>query len=109
VVAAESCETAITEGMTEAEDRHAQELEHAYLVTRAKHRTLAIERHKPLVLEGIPVYTPERSRTGVTVPHKEVESLIPLTQPLPCEEAGPSLVQKKHQTSFLVKPSGPMK
>ena len=67
----------------------------AYLVTRAKRRTLAAERQDPLIVEGIPVHPPER-RTGVVVPPApppsevlEVEPLIPLTQPLPREEANP--------------------
>ena len=42
--AAESRETAISEALKEAEDRHAHQLGEAYLVTRAKHRTLAVER-----------------------------------------------------------------
>jgi hypothetical protein len=40
---AESHETAITEALKEAEDRHAQELKDAYLVTRAKRRMQALE------------------------------------------------------------------
>ena len=90
VAAAESCETAMAEALKEAEDRHTQQLEDAYLVTRAKRRTLDIERQEPLVLEGIPVHPSERRRTGVAVPPapppskvSEVESLLPLTQPPP--------------------------
>jgi hypothetical protein len=64
-----------------------QELEDAYLVTRAKHRTLATERQEPLILEGIPVHPLERRRTGIAAPPPtealEVESLLPLTQPPP--------------------------
>jgi hypothetical protein len=53
--AAESRETAIYEAMKEAEDRHAQELKDAYLVTRAKRRMLALEDQEPIILEGIPI------------------------------------------------------
>ena len=95
VAAAESCETAMAEALKEAKDRHTQQLEDAYLVTRAKRRTLDTERQEPLVLEGIPVHPPER-RTGVAVPPTPppskvsgVESLLPLTQAPPREETNP--------------------
>jgi hypothetical protein len=78
------------------QDRHAQELEDAYLATRAKRRTLALERQEPLILEGILVHPLERRRTGAAVPPApppmealEIENFIPLTQPLPGEEADP--------------------
>jgi len=45
VAAAESRETAISEALNETKDWHAHQLEEAYLVTRAKRRTLAAERH----------------------------------------------------------------
>jgi len=96
VAAAESRETAMAEALKEAEDWHTQQLEDAYLVTRAKRRTLDIERQEPLVLEGIPVHPPKIRRTGVVVPPApppsdvlEVESLLPLTQPPPREEVDP--------------------
>ena len=86
VAAAESCETAMAKALKEVEDRHTQQLEDAYLVTRAKRRTLDTERQEPLVLEGIPVHPLERWRTGVVVPPappplevSEVEPLLPLT------------------------------
>ena len=41
--AAESRETAMSEALKEAEDRHAHQLGEAYLVTRAKRRMLALE------------------------------------------------------------------
>ena len=95
-VAAKSQETTISKALKEVEDRHAHQLGEAYLVTRAKRRTLAAERKDPLILEGIPVHLPERRRTGVAVPLapppsevSEVEPLLPLTQPLPKEEADP--------------------
>jgi hypothetical protein len=78
------------------QDHHAQELEDTYLATRAKRRTLAMERQEPLILEGIPVHPLERRRTGVAVPPapspmeaSEIEPFLPLTQPLPREEADP--------------------
>ena len=40
----ESRETAMSEALKEAKDRHAHQLGEAYLVTRAKWRTLAAER-----------------------------------------------------------------
>ena len=94
--AAESRETARSEALKEAKDRHAHQLGEAYLVTRAKWRTLAAEWQDPLIMERIPVHPPERRRTGVAVPPapppsevSKVEPLIPLTQPLPREEADP--------------------
>jgi hypothetical protein len=78
------------------QDRHAQELEDAYLATRAKRRMLATERQEPLILEGILVHLLERRRTSVVVPPaplpteaSEIEPFFPLTQPLPGEEADP--------------------
>ena len=41
--AAESQETATSKALKEAKDRHADQLGEAYLVTRAKHRMLAME------------------------------------------------------------------
>jgi type IV secretory pathway VirB10-like protein len=92
VAAAESLEIAMSKALKEAEDQHAHQLGEAYLVT--KRRTLATEQQDPLIVEGIPVHSPKRRRTGVAVPPappplevSEVEPLIPLTQPLPREEA----------------------
>ena len=96
VAAIESHETSMLEALKEAKDQHAHRLGDAYLVTRAKHRSLVTERQDPLILEGIPVHPQKRRRTGVVVPPasppsevSEVESLLPLTQPLPSEEADP--------------------
>ena len=96
VAAVESHETAMSEALKEVEDRHAHQLGETYLVTRAKRRTLDTERQEPLVLEGIPIHPLERRRTGVAVPPapppsevSEGEPLLPLTQPLPREEADP--------------------
>ena len=93
--AIESRETTMSEALKEAKDRHAHQLGEAYLVTRAKRRTLATELQDSSIMEGIPVHPPER-RTGVAVlpappPSKvsEVEPLLPLTQLLPREEAYP--------------------
>ena len=95
VAAAESRETAMSEALKEAEDRHVHQLGEAYLATRAKRRMLVAERQDPLILEGIPVHLPER-RTGVAVPParppsevSEVELLVPVTQPAPREEVDP--------------------
>ena len=86
----------MSEALKEAEDQHVHKLGEAYLVTRAKQRTLAIERQDPLIVEEIPVHPPERRRTSVAVPPaplpsevSEVEPLLPLTEPLPREEADP--------------------
>ena len=96
VAAAESHETAMSEALKEAKDRHVHQLEEAYLITRAKHRTLSTERQDLLILEGIPVHLLKRRRIGVVVPPApapsevlEGEPLLPLTQPLPREEADP--------------------
>ena len=90
--AAESRETAMTEALKEAEDRHVHQQRVAYLVTRAERRTLATERQDAPILEGIPIHPPER-RTCVAAPPapppskvSEEEPLIPLTQPLPRED-----------------------
>ena len=58
VAAAESRETTMSKVLKEAEDRYAHQLGEAYLVTRAKRRTLAAKRQDPLNLEGIPVHQP---------------------------------------------------
>ena len=42
--AVESRETAISKALKEAKDQHAHQLGEAYLVTRAKRRTLVVER-----------------------------------------------------------------
>ena len=84
--AAESRETTMSEALKEAEDQHVHQLHEAYLVTRAKQRTLATERQHVPILEGIPIHSLEGRRTGVAVPPtpppsevSEVEPLIPLT------------------------------
>ena len=88
--AAESRETAMLEPLKEAEDWHVHQLRVAYLVTRAEQRTLAAEGQDAPILEGIPIHPPERRRTGDAAPPpsevSEVEPLIPLTQPSPCED-----------------------
>jgi hypothetical protein len=93
LAAAESREATMAEAIKVDQDHHAQELEDAYLATRAKHRMLATKRQKPLILEGIPVHPLERRRTGIAAPPpteaSEVESLLPLTQPPPQEGADP--------------------
>jgi hypothetical protein len=65
---AESHETAIAEVLKTAEDRHAQELKNAYLITRPKRRMSTVHGLEPVILEGIPVYPPERRRTDLAVP-----------------------------------------
>ena len=86
----------MSKALKEAKDRHVHQLGEAYQVTRAKRRTLAAEWQDPLVIEGILVHPPETRRTGAAVPPapppskvSEVEPLLPLTQPLPREEADP--------------------
>jgi hypothetical protein len=101
----------MAEALKVDEERHAQELEDAYLVTRAKRRTLATERQEPLILEGIPVHPPERRRTGIAAPPpteaSEVESLLPLTHHE--KEHILNLVQQKNPRSPGRKPFGPTK
>ena len=79
----------MSEALKEAEDRHVHQLREAYLITRAKQRTLAAERQDAPILEGIPIHSPGR-RTSVAAPLApppsevlEEEPLVPLTQPLP--------------------------
>jgi hypothetical protein len=55
LAAAESQEAALAEASRVDADRHAQELKDAYLITRAKRRTLAMEEWDPPILEGIPI------------------------------------------------------
>ena len=83
----------MSEALKETKDRHVHQLREAYLVTRAKRRTLAAERQDVPILEGIPIHSLEGRRTDVAVPPapppsevSEVEPLIPLTQPLPRED-----------------------
>ena len=94
--AAESRETAMLEALKEAEDRYVHQLGEAYLVTRAKRRTLIDERQEAPILEGIPIHPPERWRIGdaewpASPPSRVLEAkpLVPLTQPLPREDADP--------------------
>jgi len=75
--ASESQETAMLEALKEAKDRHVHQLGEAYLVTRAKRRTLAAERQDAPILEGIPIHPPAPPPSEVS----DVEPLIPLTQP----------------------------
>jgi regulator of protease activity HflC (stomatin/prohibitin superfamily) len=105
--AAESRETAIAEALKEAEDRHAQELKDAYLVTRAKRRMQALEDREPMILEGIPIMSLNTERRldveGPSAPppteisHKALElepskeENIPLTQPPPKDDVDPPL------------------
>ena len=79
--ATKSRETTMSEAQKEAKDRHVHQLGEAYLFTRAKRRTLVDERQDAPILEGIPIHPPERRRIG------DVEPLVPLTQPLPREDA----------------------
>ena len=62
VAATESRETAMSETLKEAEDRHVHQLCEAYLVTRAKRRTLVAERQDAPILEGIPIHAPEKKK-----------------------------------------------
>ena len=94
--AVESWETAMSEALKEAEDRHVHQLGEAYLVTRAKQRMLAAKCQDPLIMERIHVHPLERRRTDVVVPPVpppsevlEVEPLVPLAQPLLREGADP--------------------
>jgi hypothetical protein len=109
--AAESRETAISEAMKEAEDRHAQELKDAYLVTRAKRRMLALEDQEPIILEGIPIMplkTGKRlaierpSAPPPTATSHEASELEPkeeeipiLSQPPPKDDGDLSLIPKE--------------
>jgi len=86
----------MSKALKEAEDQHVHQLREAYLVTRAKRRTLIDERQEAPILEGIPIHPPEGRRTGDAEPPApppsvvlEAEPLVPLTQPLPREDADP--------------------
>ena len=62
-VAAESRETAMSEALKEAEDRHIHQLREAYLVTRAKlhHHTVFATNN---FLRNIRVFKQKKSTTG---------------------------------------------
>ena len=82
----------MSKALKEAEDRHVHQLRVAYLITRAKRRTLAAGRQDAPILEGIPIHPPGR-RTGVAAPPapppsevSEEEPLLPLAQSLPHED-----------------------
>ena len=62
--AAESRETAMSEALKEAEDRHVHQLGEAYLFTRAKRRALVDEMRDAPILEGIPIHPTETRRTS---------------------------------------------
>ena len=64
---AKSRETAMSEALKEAKDRHVHQLGEAYLFTRAKQRTLVDERQDAPILEVIPIHPPKR-RTGDAEP-----------------------------------------
>jgi hypothetical protein len=117
--AARSRETAIAEALKEAEDRHAQQLKDAYLVTRAKRRMFALEGQEPIILEGIPIMSPGRrmDAAGPSAPppteasHEvsETEPPLPLTQPPPRDNADPSPSPAEGPQEPGMKPSSPMK
>ena len=50
----------MSEALKEAKDRHVHQLWEAYLITRAKWRTLAAKRQDAPILEGIPIHPPEK-------------------------------------------------
>ena len=84
------------EALKEAEDRHVHQLGEAYLFTRAKRRSLVDGRQDAPILEGIPIHPLERKGTSDAGPSApppsealEAEPLLPLTQPLPREDADP--------------------
>ena len=86
----------MSEALKEAEDRHVHQLGEAYLFTRSKRRTRVHERQDAPILEGIPIHPSEGRRTGDAEPPApppsevlEAETLVPLTQPLPREDADP--------------------
>ena len=81
VAAAESEETTMSEALKEGEDQHVPQLREAYLVTRAKRRTLAAERQDAPILEGIPIHPLERRRTGVAVPPAPPPSKVSEEEP----------------------------
>ena len=76
----------MSEALKEAKDWHVHQLGEAYLFTRTRRRTLAVDRQDALILEGIPIHPPKRRRTSVAAPPAppplevlEEEPLVPLT------------------------------
>ena len=93
--------------MKEAEDRHAQELKDAYLVTRIKRRMLASEDQGTIILEGIPIGRKmdiegpsapppiETSHEALELDPTKEEEFPLLTQPPPKEDGDPTLSPKE--------------
>jgi hypothetical protein len=97
--AARSRETAIAEALKEAEDRHAQQLKDAYLVTRAKRRMFALEGHEPIILEGIPIMSPGRrmDAAGPSAPPTEASHEVSEIEP-EITQILPPVQQKDHRS-----------
>jgi hypothetical protein len=100
---AESRETAIAETLKEAEDRHAQELKDAYIVTRAKRRMLALEDRELVILEGIPITSPGRRLylEGPSAP-LPTETSHEALEPEPASPSSPNHHRKMMVTHLLV-------
>ena len=79
--ATESRETAMSEALKEAKDRHVHQLGEAYLFTMAKRRMLVDERQDAPILEMIAIHPPERRRTGVAVPPAPPPSEVSEVEP----------------------------
>ena len=62
VTISESREIATIEALKQAEDRHAQELKDAYLVTRVKRRALILGAKECDVLDGIPIVAMDNAK-----------------------------------------------
>jgi len=62
VTISESREIAAIEALKQADDRHAQELKDAYLVTRVKRRALILGGKECDVLDGIPIVAMDNAK-----------------------------------------------
>ena len=109
---AESRETAIAEVLKAGEDRHAQKLKDAYLISRIKRRMLAVEDQEPIILKEIPIMSlktkrkmdiegplapplTETSHEALELESTKEEGFRLLTQPPPKEDGDPPLSPKE--------------
>jgi hypothetical protein len=82
VAIAESREFALAEALRTAEERHAEQLRIAYIITRPNRRMLTADGQEPTILDGIPVHPPQRRRMDPAVPPAPPPSEVPDAKPL---------------------------
>jgi len=116
VTISESREIAAIEALKQAEDRHAQELKDAYLVTRVKRRALILGGKECDVLDGIPIVAMDNAKkkfgeTPPAPPPTEVseeasdleptkEEVLQQNQPPAESKVGPPLIPLEGPSSL---------